>query len=119
MLVLLNSPSTQAHKIRIFAWEEGGTIKTETQFSGGRAAKNAAVSVINEGNNQQLLSGTTDIHGFFSFTIPEAAKENRYDLNIVVNSGDGHKNNWPLKAADYLQETAPPPSLPPCLHRRM
>ncbi len=103
LLVFLTCPSSQAHKIRIFAWEENGTIKTETQFSGGRGAKNAEISVINKENNQELLSGTTDNQGFFSFAIPKAAKENRCDLNIVVNSGDGHKNNWLLSAADYLQ----------------
>ncbi len=103
LLVFLNCPSSQAHKIRIFAWEESGIIKTEAQFSSGRAAKNAAITVVTERNNQELLSGTTDSQGFFSFAVPEAAKENRYDLNIIVNSGDGHKNNWQLKAADYLQ----------------
>lgn len=117
LLVFLNCPSSHAHKIRIFAWEESGTIKTETQFSRGRAATNAAITVVNESSNQELLAGTTDNHGFFSFVIPKAAKENRYDLNIVVNSGDGHKSNWHLKAADYLQtqenvQILPPPSLP-------
>ncbi len=114
LLIFLTSLSSQAHKIRIFAWEENGTIKTETQFSGGRGAKNAAITVINKENNQELLSGKTDNEGFFSFTIPKAAKENHYDLNIVVNSGDGHKNNWLLSAADYLQteKNAPVPPLP-------
>lgn len=117
LLVFLNCPSSHAHKIRIFAWEESGTIKTETQFSSGRPAKNAAITVINESSNQELLAGTTDNQGFFSFVIPKAAKENRSDLNIVVNSGDGHKSNWHLKAADYLQtqenaQPLPPSSLP-------
>ncbi len=113
LLVFLNCPTSHAHKIRIFAWEESGTIKTETQFSSGRAAKNAAITVINENNNQELLTGTTDSRGFFSFVIPKAAKENQYDLNIVVSSGDGHKNNWHLKAADYLETQENVPPLPP------
>ncbi len=109
LLVCLYCPFSQAHKIRIFAWEEDGIIKTETQFSGGRVAKNAAITV-NNGNNKELLSGATDDQGIFNFTIPQAAKENRFDLNIVVNSGDGHKNSWHLSAADYLQgKDLPPP----------
>ncbi len=117
LLVFLTCPSSQAHKVRIFAWEENGIIKTETQFSGGRGAKNAEITVINKENNQELLSGKTDNEGFFNFAIPKAAKENHYDLNIVVNSGDGHKNNWLLNAADYLQKgksaLVPPLPVPP------
>jgi len=115
VLILLNTPCIQAHKIRIFAWEESGTIKTETRFSGGRAAKNAAISVTNKTNSEELLSGTTDEHGFFNFIIPKVAIENRYDLNITVNSGDGHKNSWFLNAADYLGEGENIPPSPPLL----
>ena len=117
LLIFLNSPYSQAHKVRVFAWEEGGIIKTETQFSGGsgRAAKKAAITVISEQDKQELLSGTTDDQGFFSFPIPEAAKKNRYNLEIIANSGDGHKNSWHLSAADYLQgeeNDVPQPSPP-------
>ena len=120
LLIFLNSSYSQAHKVRVFAWEEGGIIKTETQFSGGsgRAAKKAAITVISEQDKQELLSGTTDDQGFFSFPIPEAAKKNRYNLEIIANSGDGHKNSWHLSAADYLQieensvSQPPPPLLP-------
>jgi len=82
------------------------------------AAKKAAITVISEQDKQELLSGTTDDQGFFSFPIPEAAKKNRYNLEIIANSGDGHKNSWHLSAADYLQieensvSQPPPPLLP-------
>lgn len=118
LLIFFNIPDSQAHKIRVFAWEEEGIIKTETQFSGGsgRAAKNIEITVINQKDKQELLSGTTDEQGFFNFPIPEAAIKNRYDLEIIANSGGGHKNSWHLSAADYLQleenATSQPPPLP-------
>lgn len=112
LLVLLNCPNSQAHKIRIFAWEESSTIKTETQFGSGRSARDSVVTVTNRENSEVLLSGRTDDKGTFSFPIPESAKANRYDLNIVVNSGDGHRGNWFLDAADYLGAggNKPPPA---------
>jgi len=116
LFVLLNCPTSQAHKIRIFAWEESGTIKTETKFGSGRSGINAVVTVTNRENNEVLLSGKTDDKGAFSFPIPETAKANRYNLNIVVNSGDGHKGSWFLDAADYLgtgPDTTPPAPLSP------
>ena len=52
-----------AHKVRIFAWQDGDNIVTESKFSGGRPAQNATVSVIDIQNGQTLLSGTTDTEG--------------------------------------------------------
>ena len=105
LLIMLSSLPVHAHKVRIFAWEESGIIKTEVKFSGGRPAKNAQISVTSVQDKQELLTGTTDSEGLFSFPVPDAAKTNQYNLEITVNSGDGHKNSWLLNAADYLQVT--------------
>ena len=125
LLIFFNSPDSQAHKIRVFAWEEEGIIKTETQFSGGsgRAAKKVGITVISEQDKQELLSGTTDDQGLYSFPIPEAAIKNRYNLEIIAISGDGHKNSWHLSAADYLQMeenevSQPPPVLLPAVPKQ-
>ena len=58
--------SSQAHKIRIFAWQDGGNIVTESKFSKGRPAQNATVTVFATETGQNLLSGTTDTMGLFS-----------------------------------------------------
>jgi len=119
LLITLAPLSSHAHKVRIFAWEESGTIKTEVKFSGGRPAKNAKIVVTNAQDKQELLTGKTDSKGLFTFAVPEAARKNQYNLEITVNSGDGHKNSWLLDAQDYLQiaENSPkqqqPSSLPP------
>ncbi len=80
-----------AHKIRVFAWQEGGNIVTESKFSGDRPAKNVLVTVTDKKTGQGILSGTTNAEGFFSFPRPATdAKE----LLIIVDGGDGHKNSW-------------------------
>ena len=111
ILILLTSLPAQAHKVRIFAWEEGGTIKTEAKFSGGKPARNSTVTVTDENGNIEILQGKTDDKGTFSFPIPQKAKDNQLNLKITINSGDGHKNSWLLNAEDYL------PGAGPTLHK--
>lgn len=89
-LLLAASPCF-AHKVRIFAWGEGNTIHTESMFSGGKAAQNATVMVIDITTGAELLQGTTDENGLFTFPAPGTDTP---ELNIVVDSGDGHKNSW-------------------------
>ncbi len=121
LLIVLSSLPGHAHKVRIFAWEESGIINTEVKFSGGRPAKNAQISVTSIRDMKELLTGITDSNGMFSFPIPDTATKNHYNLEISVNSGDGHKNSWLLNAADYLKITEnthqqqPAPSSPTSL----
>ena len=122
LLIVLSSVPGHAHKVRIFAWEESGIINTEVKFTGGRPAKNAQISVTSTQDKNELLTGITDSNGMFSFPIPDTAKKNHYNLEISVNSGDGHKNSWLLNAADYLQisenthQQQPTSSSPTSLH---
>ncbi len=102
-LILSSANSCFAHKIRIFAWENGdGTIMTESKFSGGRSAKNVVVTVIESSTGHELLSGKTDIKGMYQFPVPKTTSK---EIEIVVNGGDGHKNSWHYT----LEET---PALP-------
>jgi nickel transport protein len=89
-----------AHKIRIFAWQDGENIITESMFSRGRPALNATISVIEIGTGKELLSGTTDAEGLFSFPIPQNDSK---ELKIIVDAGDGHKNSWNFT----LEDSAP------------
>jgi len=96
-----------AHKVRIFAWEDGGKIMTESKFSKGRPAQNATILVIEVTTGQQLLSGTTDTEGLFSFPLP---KINTKELEIIVDAGDGHKNSWQytLEDSSPVDNSTPP-----------
>lgn len=98
--IILCCSVAQAHKIRVFAYADNGTITTEAAFSSGRPAKNSKVMVHN-GNGDTLLTGTTNDKGIFRFAIPRQAKASGMDLNIVVDVGEGHRGAWLLNAADY------------------
>ncbi len=107
------TPPSEAHRLRVFAFENGGVIETEAVFSGGRPAQNAEISIEDPARKTVILTGRTDTHGKFSFPLPNSVKEHNNDLNIVVSGGDGHRGQWLLKAEDYLTgpTTSPPPSL--------
>ena len=103
--------SAHAHKVRIFAWQEGNMIYTEAKFSGGRPAQKAKIFVEHPVTGETLLSGLTDEEGNFQFTVPNPHPE---QLNIVVDGGDGHKNSWThtletseQKAVEASAETPP------------
>jgi nickel transport protein len=86
----LSSPCL-AHKVRIFAWQDGENIVTESKFSRGKSARNADVTVVETETGKELLSGTTNTDGIFTFPLP---KINSKELKIIVDTGDGHKNSW-------------------------
>lgn len=94
---LFFSSLSYAHKVRIFAWGEGDTIHTESKFSGGRPAKNAVVTIIDNSTGQEILSGTTNQEGLFDFPVPDKAIS---EIDIIVNSGDGHKNHWTYQLSE-------------------
>jgi nickel transport protein len=103
--------NAHAHKIRVFAWQEGDMIFTEAKFSGGRPARNVSVVVENPMTGERLLTGQTDEEGNFQFVVPVPRPE---QLNIVIDGGDGHKNSWThtLETTDQGAVTAPPPEPP-------
>lgn len=101
IVILFSCHSALAHKIRVFAYESGGQIIAEAAFSSGRPAKNSNV-VVETDKGIPLLSGTTDDNGIFRFAIPEKAKEESMELNIIVDVGEGHRGRWLLEPADYL-----------------
>jgi nickel transport protein len=94
-----------AHRVRVFAFEQDGTIITEAKFNSGRPAKEAAIIVKHGEGERVLLTGTTDDQGSFSFLVPDEAKNNRLDLKIILDAGGGHQGSWLLKAEDYLPQT--------------
>lgn len=83
--------TVQAHKVRVFAWQEGEIVYTEAKFSGGNPAKKVVVFVEDSVSHQRLLSGHTDEEGNFSFTVPNPSPAS---LEVIVDGGDGHRSSW-------------------------
>ncbi len=98
-----------AHGLRVFAWPEGDRINGETSFGHGRGAKDSPVKVLDATTGRVLLTLRTDDKGNFSFPVPAHAGSRDQDLRIVVETGDGHRGEWLLKAADYLAGTGEEP----------
>ncbi|SDO58895.1 hypothetical protein [Desulforhopalus singaporensis] len=109
--VLSATVSAEAHKIRVFAWDEADEVYTEAKFSGGRGAQNAAVTVINRQTGQPVVTGKTDSEGLFMFSRSLLTGSGATEFDIVVSSGDGHKNSWAysLTAVDDTVAPAAPP----------
>ena len=98
----LSSPCF-AHKVRIFAWQDGESIVTESKFSRGNPARNAEITVVETETGKNLLSGKTNTDGIFTFPLPES---NAKELKIIVDAGDGHKNNWIFHLENSVSDDA-------------
>ena len=104
VIVLFFTTFVHAHKVRVFAYNEGDFIITESAFSGGRTVKNGEIIVRDAESGSVIVTGRTDDQGMFRFPIPEAAKTGKPDLKIIINCGEGHKGEWLLTAEEYLGE---------------
>lgn len=120
LAIFLMPTFATAHKINVFAYESDNTIYCEANFSGGRAAQNTTIEVIDENSHQLILTGTTNELGKFEFPIQEGMRNNNTNLIIIAESGDGHKNSWRLPAEEYLysakNEGKKTPALPQPRH---
>jgi len=89
-----------AHRINIFAIDEGGTIYTESTFAGKRPVKKGVIRVFNA-DGTLVFTGKTDDKGLLTFPRPEPGP-----LSVEVNAGMGHKSLWELDAVEGAEGTA-------------
>lgn len=106
MALLLFSATAHAHKVNVFAWVEGGTVHTESKFSGGKKVKEGKIEVYNH-LNQKVLEGATDDQGYFAFAIPKDART----LKVVLTAGMGHSNYWQITAEELGYEKNDQPAV--------
>ena len=104
LLLVLGALATPAlaHRVLVFAFAEGDTIHTEGKFVPNNPVRQGKILVLDAKTGQELLTGTTDDQGKFSFKIPPEAAAQKMDLKIVVEAAMGHRGEWLLKAASYL-----------------
>jgi len=98
-IFLLTSPTAFAHKLNMFAYVEGDEIFAEGYFTDGKKAKNSTITVF-DAADKQLLQGTSDADGQFTFAIPQQS-----DLRITVNAGMGHQAEFVLLKDELSEET--------------
>ena len=88
LLFIFSADFVFAHRVVLFAWTEGNTIFTQSQFPDGKKIADAQVNVFDM-DHTLLLEGKTDPNGEFSFKIPKITA-----LNIVLDAGMGHQGQW-------------------------
>ena len=94
-----------AHGVYVFAWVEGDTVYVESKFSGGKKVK-AGKIIVTDPQGAELLSGTTNDRGEFSFKVPK-----RTDLKIELLAGAGHRAEWTIPVSEFgLSDKKEPPS---------
>jgi nickel transport protein len=106
-----------AHRVLVFAYVEGDTIRTESKFVPDTPVRQGQVQVLEGKTGRVLVTGQTDDRGKFSCKIPSEAAAQPMDLKIVVEAAMGHRGEWLLKADSYFPgakkgAAAPPPSAP-------
>ena len=99
--VLLGLPANAlAHRIHVFAWEEGDTVHTQSSANRGKPVTNGEIRVYNA-TGDMLITGNTDGKGKFSFPRPASGM-----LRIELLAGPGHKGTWILEAPGDGKEEA-------------
>ena len=93
-LLLVGVESVYAHRVNLFAWVEGNTVYVEGKFSSSRRVYRGKVSVTDP-EGTQLLTGTTNENGEFSFVVPK-----KTELKIVLVAGTGHRAEWTIPASE-------------------
>ncbi|MEJ5330028.1 MAG: hypothetical protein WHT07_07735 [Desulfobaccales bacterium] len=113
LLAGLTASPALAHRVLVFAFAEGDKVQVEAKFVPDTPVRQGTVRVLEAAEGRELLTGTTDEQGKFSFPIPAAAREKRLNLRIVVEAAMGHRGEWLLKADTYLPPAAAAGPAPP------
>jgi len=115
LLVFLLASSALAHRVNVFAYVEGDAIHVECSYSRSARVRFGDVAVKNAATGHVYLTGKTDEQGNFVFSIPSEARAEKADLNILLRAGEGHQNDWTVKAEEYLAATSGPVTTPAVL----
>ncbi len=85
LFLLCLPPFSYAHRVSVFAYQEGNTITVEGFFSDGTPTRHATIEVFDP-NGKKIFSGKTNEKGTLSFKAPAASP-----LKIVLVASMGHR----------------------------
>lgn len=91
-----------AHRVSVYAWQEGGTVHAEAYFADGSRCIDCDIEVRDAETGELLVEGKTDGEGAFSFDAPGG------DVRVVVLAGPGHMGEYVLAREGSAPEAAPP-----------
>jgi nickel transport protein len=104
-LLLVAVAPASAHRLKLFATVEDGTIVGYAFFVGGGRPAGVAL-VIRDADGREVHRGATDAAGAFRWRPPQAAT-----YRLVVDAGDGHGASATI-TADRLGGTVSPAAPP-------
>ncbi len=102
-LIFFSHSMAFAHKVYIYAWWEGDTVRTESYFGAKKKVKDGLIQVFDL-SGQKILEGRTNEKGMFSF-LPSQ----KMDFRIVVGDGTGHRSECTLKAEESSMDSGDEP----------
>lgn len=106
MVALFLPWAASAHRVTVFAWVDGDTVHTTSQFSRNNKVHAGLIEVFDATTGEQLISGKTDDQGEYSFKVPSAARQRGADLRVALKAGEGHAGEWLVPAAEYMSQTS-------------
>ena len=99
VLSLLLLSSLWAHKVNLFAYDEGGKLFVQSYFTKSSPCKQCIVKLLDD-NQTELLTFNTDDEGKASVKLPSA------EFTIIVEAGMGHQTQTHYVAQTHTKEEA-------------
>jgi nickel transport protein len=91
-MLLALPDAARAHRVHLFAWDEGDQVCSESYYSKTSKIANAELTV-RSADGKELLRGRSDREGRFCFSRPGTEK-----LLLSVNTHQGHRGEFSLSA---------------------
>ncbi|MBK1693915.1 hypothetical protein CKO09_04065 [Chromatium weissei] len=101
LICVLNSAPTLAHRLQVFASAEGANISGSAYFAGGAKASGVRIEIQNA-VGQLLAELITAADGSFNYST-----QSPIDHLIIADSGDGHRAQWRITAAELGGNSLP------------
>ena len=98
VILTIGTRECLAHKINVFAVVEKDFLMVEGYFPGKVKAQNSSVEVY-DASGAKVAQGKTDTKGILKISLADL-KPIKGDLKVVINTGDGHRAEYLVKAAE-------------------
>lgn len=100
ILLLCFSGTSYAHRVNVFAYVDGDAIQIECSFSKSQKVRNGKLTLTDMATGATLLEATTDEQGVFRFRPASEFLQTGHGLNILLNAGEGHQDDWQISAEE-------------------
>lgn len=108
LIALCLATNAQAHRVNVFAYVDGSTLKVEASFGGGAKVKNGLVEVRDAQSGKVLASTRTAEDGTALVEISESMRAANQGIVVLLNAGEGHQNTWPISREELGAGQASP-----------